>query len=321
MKYRIVIIALVIFALGAVLFFGAWASMDFGSVELSPVKCEKKSLVISDSFHSVSITVAADDVHIEPSPDSICRVEYTDCSRAVYKISVENGCLTIKQEHTKGRNGRGGMGFSVGAEDNMLIVFLPRGSYKELCANLASADFYAGAGFDFETAEINSASGDMDIGAVVTGSLSAHSASGDMRVGGLELDSIELDTASGDIELGDISCGIIEIQSTSGDIELRDVSCGSLEVQSASGAQQLYNVLCRAELRLESTSGDMRLERCDAASLELESTSGYISGILLSGKDFDVSSTGGSIRLPESCGSCKCRIKTVSGDIDFSVAP
>ncbi len=321
MKYRILIIGLVLFALGAALFFSAWASSGFGNLDLSTVEYEKKSLVIDESFHSLYITQPAEDVHIEPSPDGFCRVEYVDSNRAVYRISVENGCLTINRDIFEGSNWYDNIKFSTDSADNLLIIFLPRGSYDELRVNLASADFYAGGGFDFEKGEINTASGDVDIGAVITDSLNLNTASGDMRIGGLELDGIELSTASGDIRLGDASVsGSLGIHSASGDIELTDINCGSLEAETASGTQELCNVICSDAMNLESTSGDIRLEHCDAASLLLESTSGLISGTLLSGKDFDAQSTSGSIKLPESSGSAKCRIKTTSGDIHFEIA-
>jgi len=321
MKYRVLIIGLVIFALGAALFFGAWASLGFGAVELSNVEYEKRSREIDWDFHSLHISESTDDVHIEPAYDGVCRIEYVDSNRHYHKISVENGCLEISREK-KAQEGSwfDNITLSTDFEENLLVIYLPEAEYKELTVHTASADVYAGMGFSFERAEIHTASGDVDIGSVVSGKLSVNTASGDIRAGGQALREMELNTSSGSISLGDASVGAeLSLDSTSGDIELSYVNCGELEADSASGRIELRDVIASRSLDIETTSGDIRLERCDAASLELESTSGYISGTLLSGKDFDVSTNSGDIDLPSGSRGGKCRISTTSGDIRLSI--
>ena len=306
---------------GATLFFGIWGSQGFGAVELSTVEYEKRSRDIDRPFHSVEIIELSDDVHIEPSPDGACRVEYTDSSRSYHKISVENGRLSISLE-TKGRGKwYENVGIHTDLEEHLLILYLPEGEYRELQVNTASADVYAGADFGFEKAEIRSASGDIDLGPVASGSLSVNTDSGDVRVGGLDIGRLELGTASGSLELGKSKVRReLSVGTASGDIELSDISCGELEAATASGQIELRNVIASGEMDIESTSGDIRLDDCDAASLELESTSGFISGRLLSGKDFYADTKSGNIRLPYGSRGGRCSIETTSGDIDFDIA-
>lgn len=318
---RIIAWGFALFVVGATLFFSIWSNQGFETAALSTVEYEKRSRNIDQYFHSVEITELADDVHIEPSPDGVCRVEYVDSSRSYHKISVESDCLVISCETRDGGKWYDNIGIYSDLEEHLLILYLPEAEYRQLRVNTASADVYAGAAFGFEKAEINSASGDVDLGPVAGKSLSVNTASGDIRLGRQDVETIELNAASGDIELGDSKVSIkLSAGTVSGEIDLTDTSCRELEVGTASGQIELRNVLASGEMLIESASGDIRLDYCDADSLRLESTSGYISGILLSGKDFDADTTSGDIHLPRGSRGGKCSIETTSGDINFDIA-
>ena len=317
---RIIAWGFALLVVGATLFFSIWSHQGFGAVDLSTVEYEKRSRNIDKAFHSVEITELADDVHIEPSPDGTCRVEYTDSSQSYHKISVESGCLTISRETKDRGKWYENIGIHTDMEEHLLVLYLPEAEYSELSVNTASADVYAGADFGFETVEIHSVSGDIDLGPAVTKRLTVDTASGDVRVGGLDIERIELSSASGSITFGkSIVSNRLYVATASGDIELGDISCRELEVGTASGQIELRNVIASGEMDIESVSGDIRLDDCDAASLELESTSGYISGRLLSGKSFDADTTSGDIRLPYGSTGGRCSIETTSGDIDFEI--
>lgn len=317
---RIIAWGVALLVVGSTLFFSMWSSHGFESAELSTVEYEKKTRVIDKSFHSVSITEHTDDVHIEPSPDGICRVEYADSSRSYHKISVENGCLVISRETKDRSKWYENLIISTDFEEQLLLVYLPESEYNELRVNTASADVYAGSDLGFEKVEIHTASGDVDLGPVASKVLVVNAASGDIRVGGQNIGSIELGTTSGSITFGDSSISAkLSVGTASGDIELSDISCKELEAGTVSGQVELRNVIASGEMDIESVSGDIRLDDCDAAALELESTSGYISGLLLSGKDFDAETTSGDIRLPYGSHGGRCSIETTSGDIDFKI--
>ena len=126
---RIMAWGFALLVVGATLFFSIWSHQGFGAVDLSTVEYEKRSRNIDKAFHSVEITELADDVHIEPSPDGTCRVEYTDSSLSYHKISVESGCLVISRETKDRGKWYENIGIHTDMEEHLLVLYLPEAEY------------------------------------------------------------------------------------------------------------------------------------------------------------------------------------------------
>lgn len=101
-----------------------------------------------------------------------------------------------------------------------------------------------------------------------------------------------------------MTTGVIEAEGTAGELELYAVG-GSISVKRASGVTSVESI--DATVNIESTSGDLRV-RGSKAPMVLHDVTGTASVATVSGK---VTISGSA---PE------CRVETIGGDIEFSVA-
>jgi DUF4097 and DUF4098 domain-containing protein YvlB len=80
----------------------------------------------------------------------------------------------------------------------------------------------------------------------------------------------------------------------------------------------LGGINCSLEIR--TASGDVSMLQSDAGHIVIDTTSGEVEISLLSGKDFQVSSTSGDLSYPASDATGGiCRVETTSGDIEIRV--
>ena len=298
-NFKLVLWGLILLVVGTVIFFGAWSRVDYEQVTVPEEEAVRRSKTIDEAFESVSISESACDIRLEPAADGVCRVEYSDSKYVSHKVYVKNNCLVIEEKDNRRNGFVFGLDFS--GESHDLVVYLPEGEYSRLSVDSASAKLSAEEGFSFYSAEINTASGDVVLGNIVSDRLSIYSASGSV-----ELKNIE---AAGEINVG----------TASGTVALSNIRCRSLELGGASGDIELENVICSGEMSVETASGDVSFERCDARELEFETASGSIKGSLLSGKDFRIETVSGSIDVPKDSEGGICSIETVSGDAKITI--
>ncbi len=101
--------------------------------------------------------------------------------------------------------------------------------------------------------------------------LSASSSSGDVRAHGIN-EPAEVNTGSGDIEIGELGAGDIRVRTGSGDVGIHGFN-GGLTVRSSSGDIQAVGRLNGAA-NLASGSGDIKLHLTPDAHFDLEAATG-----------------------------------------------
>ena len=156
-------------------------------------------------------------VELEPigGPESAAAVDDT-------RLELRNGVLRVEVPEQRGFR-IFSRGLSVRA-----TVRCPHDCV--LRAEAASADVHAHG--RFASAEVNVASGDVDLGEIA-GDLRINSASGDVavaRVGG----NVRIRSASGDVAVGETG-GSVSIQTASGDQRVGSAAHGEVTMRSASG--------------------------------------------------------------------------------------
>lgn len=286
---------------------------DAGNARLQ----EKKTVDVTEDFHSLSVTESSADVQLLPSEDGGCRVVYGEDEYSSCRVSVEDGVLTVEREtkdHARSV-------LIVFEETLPVCIYLPEDSYRALSVTASSGDFRSSGGFSWETAAIETHSGNIRLEELSAETLTAKSSSGDIRLHGCSLGSLTLESSSGELKAEALSCsGDGQLRSGSGDIKLEESSFRSLLISASSGELKLTKTVCSGSVKAETTSGDITLRKASAESYELRSNSGDVKGSVLGSVDFIAETSSGSVRTRGGVrGGAECRVRTGSGDVDLEV--
>ncbi len=257
----------------------------------------RKTYEVTESFRNISVEESSEDVQLLPSTDGRCRVTCGETDRCSYTVKVEKDTLTVVREDDESVH----FGFTLYNESVPLCIYLPEKSYQALSVSCTSGDVEA-AGFSFDTAEIRTTSGEVELRAITVKALS-------------------VSCTSGDLFLEELSCsGEAKLHSASGEIRAESCSLGSLELSSTSGDVELIRVVCTGDAKAETTSGEITLTDVGAASFDLSCTSGDVEGSVLGPVDFIVNTVSGDVRTVGGVrGAAPCRVHTTSGSVDLEV--
>ncbi len=284
---------------------------DAGNARLQ----EKKTVDVTEAFHSLSVTESSADVQLLPSEDGGCRVVYGEDEYSRCSVSVENGVLTVERE-TKDHARSGLIVFE---ETLPVCIYLPAESYRALSVTASSGDFRSSGGFSWETAAIETHSGDIRLEELSAETLTAKSGSGDIKLRGCSVGSLTLESGSGELKAEALNCsGDGQLRSGSGDIKLEESSFRSLVISATSGEVKLTQTVCSGSVKAETGSGDITLRKISAESFDFRSGSGDVKGSVYGPVDFIVDTGSGSVRTRGGVrGEAECRVKTGSGDVDL----
>ena len=167
------------------------------------------------------------DFKLLPSENGTCRVECMESEKICYSVTTENNVLHIECADRRTLFSR--YKFSKAQRHATVRVYLPQGTYKSLEVETTSGDIAIPAGYAFDTASLQSTSGDIACCA--------------------ECSLLSIETTSGDIALKNAKCSTIELCSTSGDITLENVqSSKKTHAETTSGKVQFIKVDCKMKL-------------------------------------------------------------------------
>ncbi len=280
----------------------------------------EKSLTIDEPFDSLIIRVSSRQVQLLPSEGGTCRVDWNESERSRVQVAVKNGTLEALEKNSGGAFGP--VGFFWGTSAQLSITLrLPEAEYRALTVGTSSGDVEVPEGFCFQTARLDSTSGNLRFSAQVSEELRMRSTSGDLELTGASPARAELESTSGRLLLRSCECGALSASSTSGDISLENCRGESLALDATSGGLALKSCQFSGPASLETVSGDIRFSGLDAGSLSFDAVSGSVKGTLLSGKVFQTDTVSGRISLPPADPSGGlCTAETTSGDIDIRLA-
>lgn len=236
---------------------------------------------------TIEVRVASGRVELVPTEAKSVSVDVTG-SGAEFIVVEQFGTTVLVREERRLLGGRS-VNVRIGA---------PAGSHLE--AILASMDITSR--LDLGRVNLSTASGDVDLGQVDTGSI--RTASGDIRV--------------------DESLNLLDVNSASGDVRVFRAN-SDISVSTASGDITVDRVDGRCEMK--SASGDVRVACCAGSLIDLKSMSGDVRVGIPSGTrvEAEIDSLSGSVRMPAKSGNpapvtrdTKLRAKTVSGDVEVN---
>ena len=275
-------------------------------------------------LRSVKVSLFSDDVTIEPSDDGNVHVIYDREEMPDVSIRMEGGCLTVSRDgEQKQKKGHGFdrenvtiNSFSdLGKLFRNLHVVVSLGNEGKITLTLPK-----GCAPDLN---VRTLSGDISLEDVSAGEVALNSTSGDISVENVEATVLTAATTNGEVNVDlpeELTLERAELRTTSGDVEAR-LNAQRCKAQSMSGDVTLEGRIREADVG--SVSGDVNL-RADVEQVIVKSVSGDVDVTCDSEelREITAQSTSGDVdvRLPGGIGCICLNTRTLSGDVNYSVA-
>lgn len=313
-KKTALIIAVVLIAAGFAASLAALAMLEFDFTRMNTISFVTNTYSIDEAISCISISGAECDVRLLPANDGASKVVCYESDKISHCVTVKDSTLMI--ERRDAREWYEHIGAYWGAME--IAIYLPQSEYETLYIKNLSGDIVIPEDFTFESADIQSTSGDVDFRASVSGDLAVKTVSGDLLVGKTNPDKLTAQSTSGDMTVESVNVQTkIEMKTVSGDIDLSNVRSQCITADTTSGEVDFDHVITVGSIHIESVSGDVELNKCDADTLWLKTSSGDVSGFLLTEKIFLTDTSSGDVNVPHSASGGKCEITTTSGNIKF----
>lgn len=312
----LLIIAVALILAGGGIFVWAMNSLNWDFASLSNIEYETNTYEIEDDFVSLSFDVNTANVKIGPSADGKCSVVFREYEDERHTASVQGDTLVIAAEK---KDHIGVFGFF--PESLSATVYLPEREYRSLKIESDTGDIDIPSGFSFESADIDTDTGDVYFNAYVSGRVGVSTDTGDIDITGMTAGELKIDTDTGDIFADGLSVsGGVEAETETGRTKLSGLACKSFELKGGTGETELANVVAEGRFDVSCSTGDIRLDNCDASELRLESDTGDITGSLRSAKIFIVDRGTGDVDVPKTSTGGKCEIGSKTGDVRIVVS-
>ncbi len=310
------LVAVCFVIIGALLFVGVMAALDFDFTKLSTEKCETNTYEISETFENISIDVTTAEIEFAASADESCKVVCEEREKQKHSVTVEDRTLVIDTADTRKWYDVIGVSF----ENMKITVYLPQDAYSVLRIDTSTGDIDIPKNFSFEKIEITGSTATVNCDASASNVLTVQTDTGDITANALCATEMRLSTTTGEIHINSVtSNGTVAVETDTGKVRLTDVTCTDFSAESDTGDITLERVIAAGDMRIESGTGDVRFENSDAAKISVETGTGGVFGTLQSEKVFLTETATGRVRVPKTATGGKCEIKTGTGDIDISV--
>lgn len=311
----LVIIAVILIAVGVVIFVCAMSSSDWKISSLNNAAIVVCSFEVSDKFDNISIDTDIDD--IEFVKGDACRVECTEYENYTHTVKVENNTLVIKPKDSKKWYDYIGVSFG----NTSMTVYLPRDKYESLDIKSNTGDICIPNTFSFGNVSIDGDTCKVDCSSSVSNTLDIKVDTGDIRVSSCVSGELKLLTKTGKISLtsSQIMNGA-DVEAKTGGIDIDGVTCKSLNVCNDTGLIALSNTTANGVLEVKNGTGSIRFEKCDGGEIYAKTSTGSITGSFLSEKIIFASSSTGKVDVPKSTSGGKCELTTSTGSIKIEMA-
>ena len=273
---------------------------------------------VTENFSDILVETDTADIRFVRSDSRECKVVCYEPDKAGHRVSVEDGCLTVRLVDERAWYDH--IGIHIGTPK--LTVFLPESAYGQLRVLGSTGDTELPKDLSFEHIDITASTGDVKCFASAAEQLKIRLSTGDVRLEDLSAGSLDVTVSTGHITASQIRCnGDTSIQVTTGKAFLRDMTCNALTSTGNTGDLVLENVTAAQSFSIIRSTGDVTFKGCDAGELSVKTDTGDISGSLRSDKLFIAQTGTGHIHVPKTVTGGRCEMTTSTGDIEITVAP
>lgn len=317
MKRGIFLAAVVLVAVGILLFAAAFIASGFDFSNLDITKYEINTYTLSEDFEAIEIKSVEADITFKPSEDGKTRVDCVERENVKHEVFIENGVMKITAVDKRAWYDYLTF-FSF--KSRSVTIYLPSGHYKALTIAADTGDVSIPNTYSFGEAEITAGTGGVAFGASSDRKLKIKTSTGDIRINGVGADSIDLSVSTGRIEVRSVNCKeTLSVKVSTGKTDLADVVCKALISNGSTGEIVLKNVVAADYFNLERSTGDVCFENCDAGQITVRTSAGDVTGTLCTEKKFITKTSTGDISVPDTASGGSCEITTSTGDIRIAV--
>lgn len=289
-----IIIAVCMIGFGAIIGTLALATLNFDFDSLATQKTISNEHHILQNFNNIKINVNTSNVEFVCSENNECMVVSIDTEKIEHTVTVENDTLLIETEDNRKWYDYIGIHFG----ETSLTVHLPKDSYDSLSIKADTSDITVPKDFTFNTACIETDTGDIGFSANMLGVL-------------------DISTDTGRIDFGIIKAQDIILESDTGDIAFNSAECENVSIENDTGDVRFSNTIVTEKISVTTSTGDVSFDYSDAEEISICTNTGDVSGRLLSEKVFICDSGTGKIDVPYSMSGGRCEITTDTGDIEI----
>ena len=318
MKKAALIIAAILLIAGIIIGVVALASAKFDYHMFETVPSEMKDYPVEADFHRIEIHGNTEIIQFAQSSDGTAHVLCRETKRNTHTVKAEDGTLKIVSEETTGwRNF-----IDISFEKELITVYLPNDAYEMLSIETQTGDMEVPGWLTFSGAVIHASTADVRFDAAVHNLLSIETSTGDISVNGASAETIDCKATTGDVRMTNAVCrGDVSVKVSTGETILNGLTAASFTSGGSTGDIVLEDVLIDGTLSVERSTGEVTFRNSDAAEIKVKTSTGDVTGTLLTDKIFEVHSSTGDIRVPDSVAGGKCEITTTTGDISLRIAP
>lgn len=288
--------AAILTIVGAVVFVGALAIINFDFTKLSTQKLETNTYEFNEDFANIVVNVETAAVTFVPSESDVCKVECVEEEILKHSAKIQDGTLTISAVN----NRKWYDYICINFWSPKVTVYLPKEVYTSLSVATATGNIEISDKFSFETVAV----------AGMTSNITCHAQVSK---------SVEMNTTTGNITLGSAQIETVKLSATTGKVIVNDVSCNKLTAKSSTGHIQFKNVIAKESIKAQNTTGGVELGGCDATNIMVNTSTGDVNGTLLSEKIFITDTSTGRVSVPKTTSGGKCEITTSTGDINIGI--
>lgn len=208
-------------------------TIDSPTLTPSPDAQEFMGQMVEEPFSSITVDAQACNVHLVPSSDGTCQVEYPIGDQLECSVSVQQDTLRVVfRDHRAWYNG-----VSSSLTPLELTLYLPQSQYEQLTLDSVSGSITVPEDFSFSQAQVSTTSGALKFYAPVSGNLTLESVSGTLDVTNVAPQSLSLSSTSGSIHASHVVVmETWDIDSVSGQVTLTDCDASALVINTVSGA-------------------------------------------------------------------------------------
>ncbi len=294
---KIIVIAVTaLIVVGAVIFIGALASVNFDFTKLFTKEFETMNYEFNENFDNISVKVETATVILTSSNDDICRVECVEETKVKHSVKIQDGTLTISVKDSRKWYDHIG----INLKTPKVTIYLPKDVYTSLSVKTTTGNIEVPDKFQFERVAITGTTSNIACYANIS-------------------KSIELITTTGKIALGPTQTETVSLVVTTGKVIAKDVSCSQLTAKSSTGHIELENVIAKESIKAQTTTGGVKFKGCDADEITAKTTTGSVRGTLLSEKIFVTDTSTGKVSVPKTTSGGKCEITTTTGSIEIEI--
>ena len=309
-------IALLLCLSGLLILLVSFLAVGFDMKKLSTVVFETNKQEVNEDFSDIAIETKTADVRFMLWEEEGCKIVCHEEARMKHTATVQNNTLLISVTDTRKWYDHIGMSF----EDAEMTIYLPERQYGELEIKSDTGAVEVPEVFGFETATVETDTGDVDWQASVARNLTIETDTGAVNVDTDILEKLEVKTSTGDVSVDDVMNALsVSVETRTGETRLNNIKCRTFTAKSDTGEIQIKDTVAGFSGTIISQTGGVTLENSDAIeSLYIKTDTGDVTGTLLSEKTFYPETDTGKVDLPVTYGN-PCAITTNTGDIKIEV--